>query len=65
MVHVDDCEAVYRDGDLQLEGFVLSPQAVLAAVSIEADAVEADLEWFEQQGRSFPVSLGDVKWRRR
>lgn len=61
MVHVDDCEAIYRDGDLQIEGFVLEPQAVLAAVSIRADTVEADLEWFESQGRSFPLLLGDVK----
>lgn len=60
----DDSEAVYVEGQLRLEGFVLEPQAVLAAAHLDSDTGEADEDWFEEQGRAFPVSLGDVVWTR-
>lgn len=65
VVRADDYEAIYRDGVLQLEGFVLNPEAVLRAVCINSDVMVADLDWFEEQGQQFPESLGDVKWQHR
>lgn len=63
VVQVDDSEAIYENGVLLVEGFVLSPSTVLAAVGIEPELLEADLEWFEEQGRTFPENLSDVEWR--
>lgn len=65
IVHADDFEALYRDGVLQCEGFALEPSIVLASVSVPCERLEVDDEWWEQQGHSFPETLGDVKWRKR
>lgn len=65
IVCVDENEAIYKDGVLQLEGYVLGPQSVLAAAGVASDIAEADYDWFQEQGRSFPLELGDVVWRKK
>lgn len=64
VVQVDDSEAVYSNGRLQVEGYVLGPATVLAAVGITAELLEADLDWFEEQGRTFPENMHDIEFRK-
>lgn len=59
----DDSEAIYENGVLVCEGFVLSPATVLSAIGVSSEVAEADLDWFEEQGRTFPTDLSDVCWR--
>lgn len=61
VVRGEDWEGLYINGQLAVEGHMLSPVDVFTAFGIRVDVINCNEEWLAEE-RSLPINLADVKF---
>lgn len=60
LVHGDDWEGLYIDGQLQMEGHHIRLEELLKVLGVEMEFIEPDQDWIEEHGR-LPDKLTAVR----